>query len=151
MRSRRLLTLPAAVGVLMGIVFFSGVGGAEQYTVRVPEANIRSGPGQANDLLWKVEQYHPVDVVEKKGEWYRFRDFEGDEGWIHNSLLNKTPAVIAKANESNVRSAPNTKSETLFKVEKGIPFKVLKREGAWIQIQHADGDTGWIHSSLVWP
>ncbi|MGD8882880.1 MAG: SH3 domain-containing protein, partial [Desulfobacterales bacterium] len=35
-------------------------------------------------------------------------------------------------------------------VEKGIPFKVLKRENNWIHIEHADGDKGWIHKSLVW-
>jgi SH3-like domain-containing protein len=27
---------------------------------------------------------------------------------------------------------------------------VLKREGRWIQVEHADGDKGWLHDSLVW-
>jgi SH3-like domain-containing protein len=31
-----------------------------------------------------------------------------------------------------------------------VPFKVLKKEGEWIRIVHADGDEGWIHRNLVW-
>jgi SH3-like domain-containing protein len=31
-----------------------------------------------------------------------------------------------------------------------VPFKVLDRKGEWLHVEHADGDRGWIHSSLVW-
>jgi SH3-like domain-containing protein len=27
---------------------------------------------------------------------------------------------------------------------------VLKREGRWVQVEHADGDKGWLNDSLVW-
>jgi SH3-like domain-containing protein len=97
-----------------------------------------------------VEQYFPVLVIEKSGEWYRFEDFEGDKGWVHQSLVGKIPAVITRNDTSNIRSGPGTNNPVLFSVEKGIPFKVLKRKDKWIQIEHADGDKGWIHKSLVW-
>jgi len=51
---------------------------------------------------------------------------------------------------ANIRSGPGTKNKILFSVDKGIPFKILKKKGKWIHIQHADGDKGWIHKSLVW-
>jgi len=35
-------------------------------------------------------------------------------------------------------------------VEKGIPFKVLGHKDNWLHVEHADGDQGWIHASLVW-
>jgi len=73
-----------------------------------------------------------------------------DEGWIHESLVNKTPTVITKSDRCNVRSGPGTKNKILFAVDKGIPFKILKRKGKWIHIEHADGDKGWIHKALVW-
>jgi uncharacterized protein YgiM (DUF1202 family) len=119
--------------------------------VRVPVANIRSGPSDNSDLLWKVEKNHPLDILEKKGGWCRFRDFEGDEGWIKASLLEDTPTVITKLDGCNVRSGPGLKYPVVFSVEKGIPFKVLKREGKWVHIQHASGSSGWIFSALVWP
>jgi len=123
---------------------------AERLTVESTIANIRSGPGTEHDIIWNVEKFHPLFILEKSGNWYRFRDFEGDEGWIHNSLLTNTPAVITIKDTCNIRSGPGTNNAILFTVEKGIPFKVIKKEGNWIQIEHADGDQGWVHKSLVW-
>jgi SH3-like domain-containing protein len=123
---------------------------AERLAVSVPKANIRSGPGSEYGIIWNCEKFFPIQVVEKKGIWRRFKDFEGDEGWIHTSVVDKTPTVITVNKECNIRSGPGTNYDILFKVEKGVPFKVLKKKDAWIEIQHADGDKGWISQSLVW-
>jgi len=123
---------------------------AQRLTVAADVANIRSGPGTKYDILWKVGKYHPLNIIEKSGPWYHFRDFEGDEGWVHKSLIRKIPATITNKDKCNVRSGPGTGFDVLFAVEKGIPFKVLKRKGNWIHIEHADGDKGWVHKSLVW-
>jgi SH3-like domain-containing protein len=136
--------------ILLVIIVFAGVANAERLAVSAPVANIRSGPGTGHNVLWKVEQYFPVLVIEKSGEWYRFEDFEGDKGWVHQSLVGKIPAVITRNDTSNIRSGPGTNNPVLFSVEKGIPFKVIKRKDKWIQIEHTDGDKGWIHKSLVW-
>jgi SH3-like domain-containing protein len=97
-----------------------------------------------------VERYHPLSIVEKKGNWYRFQDFENDEGWIHNSLLEDIPAVITTRDRCNVRSGPGLKNGILFSVGKGIPFKVLEKKGNWLHVEHSDGDRGWMHRSLTW-
>ena len=75
---------------------------AEYISVKVPVANIRSGPSDKSDLLWKVETYHPLFILEKKDSWYHFRDFEGDEGWINSGLVNKERSVITKKDDCNV-------------------------------------------------
>jgi SH3-like domain-containing protein len=132
------------------LILSSSVAFAERLAVSSETANIRSGPGTDHDILWKVEKHHPLFILKKTGIWYHFRDFEGDEGWIHESLVDKTPTVITKSDTANIRSGPGTKNKILFPVDKGIPFKVLKKKGKWLRIQHADGDTGWIHKTLVW-
>jgi SH3-like domain-containing protein len=136
--------------ILLLIIMFAGTANAERLAVSAPVANIRSGPGTRHNVLWKVERYFPLLVIEKSGAWYHFQDFEGDKGWVHESLVAKIPAVITRNDACNIRSGPGTSHNILFSVEKGIPFKVLKREGSWIHIEHADGDKGWIHKSLVW-
>jgi SH3-like domain-containing protein len=70
--------------------------------------------------------------------------------WIHSSLLEKMEGVITSKSKCNVRSEPNTDSRVLFTVERGVPFKVIKRDGNWIRIEHADGEKGWIYKTLVW-
>jgi len=136
--------------ILLLIIVFAGVANAERLAVSAPVANIRSGPGTSHNVLWKVEKYFPLRVIEKSGEWYHFEDFEGDKGWVHQSLVSKISAVVTKNDACNIRSGPGTSNKIIFTVEKGIPFKVLKRKGSWIHIEHADGDKGWIHKSLIW-
>ena len=132
------------------IMLLAGTASAERLAVSAPVANIRSGPGTSHNILWKVEKYFPLRVIKKSGEWYHFEDFEGDKGWVHQSLVGKISAVVTKNDACNIRSGPGTGNKIIFTVEKGIPFKVLKRKGSWIHIEHADGDKGWIHKSLIW-
>ncbi len=145
--SRRLGIL--CIGICF-ILMAGHVGAAERMAVSGDIANIRSGPGTDHELLWQIEKYHPVSVIEKNGEWYRFKDFEGDEGWIHTSLLDKTRTVIVRVRRCNVRSGPSTDTEIAFTVDRGIPFRVLQKKGRWLEVEHADGDKGWIFETLVW-
>ena len=131
------------------LVTAAGAAEAQRRAVTSSVANIRSGPGTKYQIIWKVEKYHPIHVIETSGAWYQFRDFENDKGWIHKSLTGKTPTVITNRDECNIRSGPATTYKIIFKVEKGIPFKVIERKGKWIHLEHADGDRGWIHSTLV--
>lgn len=123
---------------------------AERMAATGSTANVRSGPGTGHAIIWKIEKYHPINVIKRSGNWYQFKDFEGDIGWIHQSLVGKISTVITNKRKCNVREGPGTKYDVIFTLDSGVPFKVKKRQGKWIQIQHADGDTGWIHQSLIW-
>jgi SH3-like domain-containing protein len=137
--------------VLLFTYLAGGMAGAEErLAIQSNVANIRSGPSLEEAVLWKVEKYYPVIILEKKDDWRRFSDFEGDQGWIHASLLGPIKSVIVKADNCNVRTGPGTKFDIAFTVDKGIPFKVLQTKGKWLEVQHADGDSGWIHKTLVW-
>ena len=141
------------IGFFIGLaVFFAALPAvsAQRLTVSAPLANIRSGPGTTYDILWKIEKFHPIQILKTSGNWYYFRDFEGDEGWIHSSLVKKIPSLITIQDKCNIRSGPGTSFSVLLTVGKGIPFKVLERKGNWFHVQHSDGDKGWIYKSLVW-
>ena len=135
------------------LCLFLGAGialASERLSVKSSVANLRNGAGTQYKVLWQVEKYHPFLVINKKGDWYEVKDFEGDTAWIHNSLLGKTNTVISIKSRCNVRSKPDTSSDIILRVERGVPFKVLARNGDWIKIEHADGEIGWIFKSLVW-
>ena len=135
------------------VLSFCGTAMAERLAVSAPIANIRSGPGtDGYDILWKAEKYYPIEVLEKKGDWIKFKDFEGDRGWIHTSLVGDIPSVITNRENCNFRSGPGTGDgyTILFTLEKGVPFKILEKKGDWLYVQHADGDKGWVYKSLVW-
>lgn len=132
------------------LLFSSATVFAKRLSVGSEIANVRSGPGTTNEIVWKIEKYHPVKVVKTKGAWVFFEDFEGDRGWIHKTLLKPVQAIIIKSEKCNIRSGPGLNFEILLTVDKGVPFKVIGKKGAWINVEHADGDAGWIHKSLVW-
>ncbi len=134
--------------ILIGLA--PGLAWAERMAVTAETANIRTGPGTEYEVAWQIGRYHPVEVIKKEGQWYLFKDFENDQGWIHTPLVGKISTVVVKKDNCNVRSDPGTSSEILFKVDSGVPFKVKQRKDGWLNIVHDDGDEGWIHKSLVW-
>ncbi len=137
--------------LLAAMVLWAGtVLATERVSVSADIANVRAQPDIQSDTLWQVEKFHPLLVVEKRGEWYRIKDFEGDTGWIHNSLVDKSPTVIVKVQRANIRTGPGTQYDLAFDAEKGTPFEVLETKGPWKKIRHGDGDEGWVFSSLIW-
>ncbi len=139
------------IGILIALLFIAqGAAASQRLSVKVDIANIRAKPEAQSDTLWQVEKYYPLLILEKKNSWYRFQDFEGDTGWIQESLVDDTPTVIVKVDRANVRSDAGTQYDLVFDAQKGTPFKVLEKKGRWLKIQHADGDTGWIFKTLVW-
>jgi SH3-like domain-containing protein len=134
------------------LVFVLSVGtaSAERLSVAVNKANVRSGPGKNYEVLWSVGKYFPVDIIKTSGDWREIRDYEGDVGWIHHSLLKEIPSVIVKGSLVNVREGPGKDTKVLFQAESGVCFKVEEKKDKWLRVKHADGDTGWIHESLVW-
>jgi SH3-like domain-containing protein len=145
---KAMLAITAVLLILPGFVVAQ-----ERLSVTAGIANIRSGPGTEYDVWWQVEQYHPFIIIEKKEDWYKIKDFENEEAWLHKSLLSKMETVITKITKKgtcNIRSKPDTKSQIVFTVTTGVPFKVLERKGNWIKVEHTDGDMGWIYKTLVW-
>jgi len=136
--------------ILFVLILSVGTATAKRLSVTVHKANVRSGPGTNYEVLWSVGKYYPVDIVEASGDWREIRDFEGDVGWIHHSLLKEVPAVIVKGDLVNVREGPGTDFKVQFQAESGVSLKVLGRKDKWLRVEHADGDLGWIHESLVW-
>lgn len=140
------LLLAAAVAVLA----LPATGAAERLSVTSPVANIRSGPGTDFGVLWQIAQYHPIEIIKKTGPWYQFKDYQGDTGYIHSSLVGSAETVITAKDTCNVRAGPGTQYPVVFSVGDGIPFKVIEKKHNWLRIEHADGDGGWIYRSLVW-
>ena len=132
------------------LISTSLVTAAERYAVTANIANIRSGPGTNHPILFEAEKYYPLIVLKKAGNWFQVKDFEGDVGWIFNTLVQEVTTVITKKSKCNIRSGPGLKDQVLFIAERGVPFLVIGTKGKWIHVRHADGPEGWIHSSLVW-
>lgn len=57
--------------------------------------------------------------------------------------------VSVKKDGVNVRTGPSTGNPVYMELFAGYPLKILKRKGDWAQVSDFEGDSGWIHKSLI--
>ncbi|ADU66239.1 protein of unknown function DUF1058 [Desulfurispirillum indicum S5] len=113
--------------------------------------NLRAQPSTNAEVLWTLGKYFPLKVLKQQGNWYQVEDFEGDKGWIHNSVANKeNRGVIVIRNNVNVRSSNSTNSDILFRTSYGVAFRIIGQRSNWYQVEHPDGHQGWIRGDLLW-
>jgi SH3-like domain-containing protein len=128
---------------------------AEVLSIKGNNVHVRTGPGKKYGIACEYGSGFPVQVVGKKGNWLKIKDFENDVGWVHNSLVDATPQVIVKANKNkdekiNIRKGPGSDRKIVGKAYYGVVFKVLRQQSDWVEVQHESGLTGWVYSRLLW-
>ena len=124
---------------------------AQDLCVRVARANLRAGPGTDQKRTWEVYQFMPFNKVERKGDWFRVIDVDGDKHWIFHTLVDpKIRCVTIKAERANIRKGPGTKYEKWFTVERYTSFKKIGEKGKWIKVEY-EGEVMWVFNNLVWP
>lgn len=146
MKNKKLLTFYLCFFIFFPVILFA----AERYSVSSAKLNVRSGPGTDYEVLWQAEKYYPFNIINKKGKWGLFEDFEGYKGWVYMPLLGKEHCVVVNVGRCNVRKGPSTNYPVIFTAEKGTPFIVKSVKGDWYNVQHSDGDVGWIKKNLLW-
>jgi SH3-like domain-containing protein len=136
--------------LLLAFLSMQPVQAREMVSVARPEINMRSGPGTGHEVVWLLSRGYPLQVLGRKGEWLRVRDFENDQGWIHRSLAGRTPHFVVKTKVVNIRSAPDTGSRIVGRAEYGDVLRTLARRGDWARIRHENGTVGWAARRLLW-
>ena len=139
-----------ALGVFAPACLAGGAGAADFLSVARDGVNLRSGPATTSEVLYQLPAGYPLQVLGQEGQWYKVSDYEGDKGYIQTSVVNKTPHVIVKAKECNVRSGPTSKDPVVGKSVRDVIFVKVEQKGDWVKVSHPDL-TGWVHKDLVWP
>ena len=92
-----------------------------------------------------------MEVIVNMGEWLKVRDNQGGLSWIEAKRLGNKRTVLVTQNQAEVRSAANTASALLFRVEKDVVLDLLEpANSGWVKVRHRDGLTGYIPASAVW-
>ncbi|HNS99251.1 MAG TPA: SH3 domain-containing protein [Polyangiaceae bacterium] len=128
----------------------SGTAWAEILAVVVDKANFREGPSTQSAVLYTADKYFAVEVVEKKDDWIKTRDFEGDVAWIAAHLVEKKSCVVVRVPSALVRENPTKDSPVVFKSDRGEGMMVMRRQGSWLHVVNPDGAKGWVHRDVVW-
>jgi SH3-like domain-containing protein len=126
---------------------------ASAWCIKVPEANLRHGPGTNYEKSWEVFKYMPLKKIGEKGSWYHMQDVDGDEHWVYSKLLtNGMRCAVVKVETANVRTGPGTnyKASPLSPVEKYYAFKIVESRGDWVKVEDEVLNEGWVYKPLLW-
>ena len=128
-------------------------GQASALCVKVPEANLRQGPGTEFEKSWTVYKYMPFKKIGKQDGWYKVEDVDGDQHWIFGKLVSdKIRCAVVNTDDVNVRTGPGTRygKSPISPVEHYYSFKVLKVQGKWVKVEDEVSNKGWVSRPLLW-
>ena len=139
---------PAAAEVKPGVA--EGAENARFVSLRASRANVRFGPGRRYPIAWVfVRRGVPVLIVGRFQTWRRIRDWEGSEGWIHQSLLSTKRSVIVRDGPARLHRGPDSRAPLIARVERRAVGRLRECDGAWCAVEFA-GRNGWIRKVAVW-
>ena len=131
-------------------------GGAEERKVprftslRAAEANLRTGPGIRYPVEWVfVRRGMPVEVVAEFDSWRKIRDWEGTEGWVHQSMLSSRRMMVVTGQVRDLSKRPVPETEVVARIEADVIGRLLECERAWCRVEIA-GFRGWLRRGEFW-
>lgn len=143
--------LGIAGGLLLSLIWVGGEAAAQTYCVKAARANLRAGPGKNFRITWEVNRHMPLVHVDKKGDWIKVKDVDGDTHWVFHSLVDaKLKCVTVKTAKANIRRVPSATGRQLYTVEKYTSFKLVGKKGKWVQIAYGKKKM-WVFHTLIWP
>ncbi|WP_225889819.1 SH3 domain-containing protein [Indioceanicola profundi] len=119
-------------------------------TLRSGEVNVRTGPGVRYPVDWVfVRQGMPVEVTAEFDTWRRIRDWEGTQGWVHQSMLSGRRAVVVLGEIRTLRQSADSSSPALAQAEPGVMGRLLSCQDAWCLVE-MQGIRGWLRRDEIW-
>ena len=121
-------------------------------SLRSNEVNMRTGPGVQYPVEWVYSRKGlPVEVIAEFETWRKVRDWEGTQGWIHQSMLSGKRAVIITGDVRSLHTKDDAKSPLVARLEPGVIGRLMDcSEGnGWCRIE-ADGHEGWLRHVDFW-
>lgn len=119
-------------------------------TLRADEVNVRTGPGVRYPVDWVfVRENMPVEIVSEFENWRKIRDFEGTEGWVHQSMLSGRRSVLVIGRNRTLRREATDSSPAVAHMEPGVIAWLDSCVSEWCEIE-VSGLSGWIHRSMIW-
>ena len=95
----------------------------------------------------------PVEVVVTIEGWVKVRDATGTLAWIERKALGERSNVQVKSAIADVYLSPDVASPILFRADSAVLLQIVTPQpanaGAWTQVRHRDGQTGFVRLDAV--
>lgn len=121
-------------------------------SLRSDEVNLRSGPGVRYPIDWIYSRKDlPVEVIAEFEAWRKIRDWQGTEGWVHQSMLSGRRMMVVMGAARSLRSSDAESADPLAVVEAGVLGRILQcprnRDFCRIEVSQSQG---WMRRDEIW-
>ena len=147
-----MLFLPAPAFSQANNVFnSSGLDIPRFVSLRSDKVFVRTGPALRYPIKWVYKRKNmPVEIIQEFDTWRKIKDIDGEEGWIHQSLLSGRRHGIAQAdNPILIFKKPDKTARNLAEVENDNVLRVHKCQTFWCDVE-IKGFSGWIEKKSLW-
>ncbi len=154
------MALPAAPLPILAQDNPSGLKLPRFVSTRSSPINVRVGPGTRYEIAWNfLAPGMPVEIIQEFDTWRKIRDVDGDEGWVHQSLLAGARvgyAVPIVANgEVEMRASASADAALRARLAGGVRMSISACNGNWCQVsagQPGERSTysGWVRQEEIW-
>lgn len=112
---------------------------------------VRAGPGLRYPIKWVFKKEGlPVEIVQEFDTWRKIRDQDGEEGWVHQTLLSGKRTAMVTADKGGVlMRKPVTGASPVAVLEPKVLVALAQCHGAWCSAE-AEGFKGWIERKSLW-
>lgn len=121
-------------------------------SLRAGEVNMRTGPGVQYPVEWVYQRRQmPIEIIAEYGTWRKVRDWQGTQGWIHQSMLTGKRTFVITSTIRTIRRSPDANSPARARAEAGAIGEIkscIKTEG-WCRVE-IGGYDGWLRRVDFW-
>jgi SH3-like domain-containing protein len=159
------MTLPTRLPLLLAILALLTVSPASAQTRIGPQSGLpvprfaslkfdvvngREGPSFDHPVVW---EYHrrglPVLVIEEDLDWWKVRDPDGDEVWIHRRGLETRRMGLVSGEAVPIRRQPEADAPVTAVAEPGVLLEIKDCRGGWLRVDGARA-VGWLPADALW-
>ncbi len=132
-------------------------------STRSQPINVRVGPGTRYDVAWEFKKAGlPVEIIQEFDVWRKIRYYDGEEGWIHQSLLSSHRSALARPWDAGgqiaVLAQPQEGSAVRARLEAGFLVDIESCQKGWCEVKASGKDqdgnahsyTGYVVQFDLW-
>jgi SH3-like domain-containing protein len=106
--------------------------------------NLRTGPGTRYPIDWVYQRRGlPVEIVDEFDTWRRIRDWQGTEGWVHQSMVQGQRGLLVTGKRQILRRRPEAEAPAVAMLDAGVVGVLERCQEGWCEVT-AGGFSGWL-------
>lgn len=121
-------------------------------SLRAGEVNLRTGPGVQYPVEWVYRKSGlPLQVIAEYKTWRKVSDWEGAEGWVHQTMLSSKRGFIVTGGTRSVLAKSDRGSRPVVRVQAGVSGQlvVCPSDTDMCRIE-VEGFEGWLPRADFW-